>query len=96
MFDEDPNEGGDPLEELEYRDLLKLTRDLIKKRDRLQESNAVRLAALNGLMGLMQLICARPDMPQEIRQAVQDNHRWRAANEAALKGGAPSQERLTD
>jgi hypothetical protein len=43
------------------------------------EYAGARLDALNGLIGLMQLICGRPDMPQEIRQAVQDNHRWYTA-----------------
>lgn len=40
------------------------------------------LEALNGLVGLVQLVTARSDMPENIKAAIAANHRLLTANEA--------------
>lgn len=35
--------------------------------------------ALHGLIGLVQILCLRPDMTREMREIILDNHRWREA-----------------
>lgn len=43
---------------------------------------------INALLGLIQLVCGRDDMPKDIRDALETSHRLHEARAALAKAGA--------
>lgn len=62
-------------EVLANADLIAAAPDMAAKAARLEEVNAKLVEALNGLVGLVQLVRSRSDCPIEIKQALTANYR---------------------
>jgi len=81
----------DEVEELEWDRIFASSR---KKPDLwgcIRKLNTEKRALINGcnaLLGLIQLVTSRDDMPPEIRQALETSHRLEEARAALLKSGS--------
>jgi len=48
----------------------------------LEKKISIATNALKGLQGLLQLLMGRADVPEEVKAAYKENHRWIAAEHA--------------